>query len=133
MTKRVLIAILACIMVFITLGSSAEASGWSSATKAVEHRIADDNDMRDTVGGVSALCDHRPSRCHRQCHGIRDAGRVRSRRCDGRARQDAHLLMDRLPERPEAQPQHAPLVKAYGSLLLMILAADEAKRQREDK
>jgi hypothetical protein len=41
--------------------------------------------------------------------------------------------MDRLPDRPEVQPQHAPLVKAYGSLLLMILAADEAKRQREDK
>jgi hypothetical protein len=41
--------------------------------------------------------------------------------------------MDRLPDRPEAQPQHAPLVKAYGSLLLMILAADEAKRQREEQ
>jgi hypothetical protein len=67
MTKRVLIAILACIMVFITLGSSAEASGWSSATRAVEHRIADDNDMRDTVGGVSALCDHRPSRGRYRC------------------------------------------------------------------
>jgi hypothetical protein len=39
--------------------------------------------------------------------------------------------MDRLPKHPELQPQHAPLVKAYGSLLLIVLAADEAKAQRE--
>jgi hypothetical protein len=41
--------------------------------------------------------------------------------------------MDRLPIRPESQPQHAPLVKAYGSLLLMILAADEARAKREEQ
>jgi hypothetical protein len=38
----------------------------------------------------------------------------------------------RLPDQPELQPTHAPLVKAYGSLLLMILASNEAKTQRED-
>jgi hypothetical protein len=43
------------------------------------------------------------------------------------------MTTPRLPAEPELQTPHSPLLKSYGSLLLMILAADEAKAQREDK